>query len=49
MSTSSLFAVAVVVFVLMVTGLFFTMNEFLELSDDPSQAKDRQLQGGDDA
>lgn len=39
MTTNALLVVAVVVFVLMVTGLFYSMNEFIESSDDPSIAK----------
>ena len=39
MSTNILLAIAVIVFILMLTGLAFTMNEFLKVSDDPSIKK----------
>jgi len=31
--------IAMLVFVLMITGLFLTIREFLEISEDPSQRK----------
>jgi len=31
--------VAMLVFVLMITGLFLTVREFLEISEEPSQRK----------
>ena len=39
MIVDPLLIVAAAVFVLMLTGLFYSMNEFLESSDDPSVKK----------
>lgn len=40
MNTELLLGFAVIVFVLMITGLFVSMSEFLEISDDPSLVRD---------
>ena len=40
MNTEILLGLAVTVFVIMITGLIVSMNEFLETSDDPSIVKD---------
>jgi hypothetical protein len=40
MNTEILLGFAVIVFVLMITGLIVSMNEFLEASDDPSIVRD---------
>jgi hypothetical protein len=40
MNTEILLGFAVTVFVIMITGLIVSMNEFLETSDDPSIVKD---------
>ncbi|MFT4519821.1 MAG: hypothetical protein ACI9JM_002218 [Halioglobus sp.] len=40
MNTELLLGFAVIVFVLMITGLFVSMNEFLEVSDEPSRVRD---------
>lgn len=37
MSTITLAYIAIIVFVLMVIGLFLSAREFLKMSDDPSQ------------
>lgn len=39
MSSEGLLVVAGVVFALMITGLFVSMNEFLKASKDPSTVK----------
>ena len=40
MTSGALLVVAGVVFALMITGLFVSMNEFLKVSNDPSTVKD---------
>ena len=40
MNTEILLGFAAVVFVLMITGLVVSMNEFLKASDDPSTVRD---------
>jgi hypothetical protein len=39
MSTSTLLIIAILVFSLMLTGLFLTAREFLKVSYEPSQVK----------
>ena len=45
MSTGGIFVIAIVVFGLMIAGLVISMNEFLEMSDDPSSVKDSDTEG----
>lgn len=42
MNAITLFYIAIVVFSLMVTGLYLTVREFLRVSVDPSKAKDEK-------
>lgn len=39
MNTELLFYTSILVFALMITGLFLTIKEFIEVSEDPSQKK----------
>ena len=39
MSPMTLFYIAMLVFALMITGLYFSVREFLFVSKEPSQAK----------
>ena len=39
MSPMTLFYIAMLVFALMITGLYFSVREFLFMSKEPSQAK----------
>jgi hypothetical protein len=41
MSADVLFYIAISVFLLMVTGLYFSVQEFLKASREPSLAKER--------
>ncbi|MDG2251279.1 MAG: hypothetical protein P8N11_10605 [Gammaproteobacteria bacterium] len=41
MSADILFYIAITVFLLMVTGLYFSVQEFLKASREPSLAKER--------
>jgi hypothetical protein len=41
MSADILFYIAILVFLLMVTGLYFSVQEFLKASREPSLAKER--------
>ena len=41
MSADVLFYIAISVFLLMVTGLYFSVQEFLKASKEPSLAKER--------
>jgi hypothetical protein len=43
MSTQTLLYVAILVFCLLIVGLYTSVREFLEVSDDPSQLKDRKI------
>lgn len=45
MSSGGLLVIAMVVFGLMITGLFISMNEFLDASDDPSLMRDDDSKG----
>jgi hypothetical protein len=45
MNFDPLLLVAAIVFTLMVTGLFYSMTEFVLVSDDPSMKKDSDEQG----
>lgn len=39
MTSMALFYIAILVFILMTTGLFLSVREFLQVSDDPSRLK----------
>tara|TARA_B110000444_G_scaffold120737_1_gene113544 strand:+ start:1448 stop:1606 length:159 start_codon:yes stop_codon:yes gene_type:complete len=42
MTTESIFYIAVLVFALMIIGLFLMAREFLHISEDPSAKKDAE-------
>lgn len=44
MSTQTILYVAILVFVLMVVGLFLTMREFTRVTDDPSKTKGADIE-----
>jgi hypothetical protein len=48
MNTELLFYTSILVFALMITGLFLTIREFLEVSEDPSQKKGVDPNGNGD-
>ena len=39
MSSMTLFVIAILVFALMITGLYMSVREFLSTSEDPSRIK----------
>ena len=47
MDPQEIFWIAILVFILMVTGLFLTLYEFLKISEDPSIKKNLAEPGRD--
>jgi len=49
MTAMTLFVIAILVFGLMITGLYLSVREFLENSDAPSEVKESSKHGADTA
>lgn len=48
MTTTTLAFIGIVVFCMMLTGLYLSVREFLQTSDDPSQLKGIDREGASD-